>query len=267
MGDVWDSSGDVLAARERALAGIALLAFLLPLSVRAAVVAWGGPSPGAAALSGVIALAGLPLILWGLMAVVAVATDAKTTRAQAGARALRRLPAALLVTLVAAAAAIVLTLPVIAVLVASGFDFQAATAEGGGTMDVGVGAGVFLFLYAIALLIAVLWASARLFLMQPVIVNEERALGAYGRSFRLTRGLTWKLIGVTLLFAIIQSVAAFAARSVVFVVFRLLLGPAQLATATWLGAVAEALVTSAYIVVVGVFAARLYATVTAGPRA
>lgn len=260
IGDVWDQTTDVLAGRARLLAPVAGLAFFLPFAAQGAVQAYGGTSPGAAALGALVSLLAAVLAVWGLLTVIAMASDPAMTRAEAGALARRRTPAALLVALVAGAVALLATVPIVAALAASGFNFQAAAGQAGsaGAPSLSPGTALFCFAYAVLLLIAAIWASARLFLVNPVVVLERRSLGAFRRSFVLTRGLTWKLIGVTLLFSIVWAVVAFAARAVVFIVFRLLLGAGNLATAVWFGSLADAAVLSAFIVVVGVFGTRLY---------
>lgn len=262
IGDVWDSTTDVLARRGRLFVPVALLAFVLPFAVQGAIRAYGGASAGAAALGAALSILAAPLVIWGVLTVVALAGDAATTRAQAGALARRRVPAALLVALVAVAVALLATLPIFLALAASGYDFQAA-ARSDAAAPPGPGTLLFLFLYGLALAGLALWAGARLFLVNAAVVLERRGIGAFGRSFALTRGLGWKLVGVNLLLVVVLGIAGFAARSVVFIVFRLLLGGEHIATAAWLGSLADAGVTAAFIVVVSVFAARLHGAVTA----
>ncbi|WP_425228180.1 hypothetical protein [Sphingomonas sp.] len=264
IGDVWDSTTAALAGRAGLLVPVAAGAFTLPLVIRAAIQAYGGGSTGAVVLTGFIALLALPLQLWGVMTVIAVASDPVTTRGEAGRLALARLPAALLVTLIIIAAALLAVIPVGVALAASGFDFQAASAQAGSAAGPAIapGAALFLLFYALAIVVAGLWIGARLFLVNAVIVNEQRAIGAFGRSFALTRGLVFKLIGVQLILSLVLLIASFAASRVVFLVVRLLLGPAQIGTAAWIGGIADAVITSSFMVVIGVFGARLYVAVT-----
>lgn len=261
--DVWDSTTAVLAGGAGLLLPIAVLASFLPAVVQAAMTAYLPKTPGVAALAALVAIGAMVATLWGQLATVAVASDPGATRAQAGAAATGRLPAALLVTLVLVAGAIVAILPIVVALWASGFDFRAAAAQAGGagTLPVRPDAAVFIFFYGLLLAGAGLWLAARLSLLNPVILAERRGIGAIGRSTQLTRGLTLKLIGVVILFLIVLVVAGFAAKSVSFVIVRLLLGSAQVATATFVGAIAAAAVTAALIVVASVFSARLYATI------
>lgn len=267
IGDVWDSTTDVLVGRAGMLLPIAFLTYFVPASVHAAILAYGDESVTRAVLAGLVALASLGLQLWGQLAIVAVASDPTTTRADAGAAATRRFGAGLLIVLVLLAAVIAALLPIGIAMAMSGFDWQAATAQAGSATAPRLAAGAVLFclLYAMVLLVAALWLGARLFLVFPVVLNERRGIGAFGRSFQLTRGLALRLIGLSFLFVIVLLVSSWAARSVVFVVLRLLLGPDQIATATFMAALAVAAVQTALGVVAIVLATRLYAAVV-GPK-
>jgi hypothetical protein len=217
IGDVWDSTTAALAGRAGLLLPIALIAFLLPAVVQAAMTAYFPKSTAVTAVGALVSILALVATLWGQLATVAVASDPQTTRPQASAAAIARLPSALLVTLVLVAVAIVAVLPIFAALWSTGFDFRAASGQAGsaGGPRMPVGAALFTFFYGLILFVGGLWLTARLALLNPVILNERRGIGAIGRSMQLTRGLTWRLIGVILLFLIALLVAGFAAQSVV----------------------------------------------------
>ena len=267
IGNIWDSTTDVLAGRSGMLAPVAALAFFLPAAVQAAVTSYGGTSPGVAGIGALVGIAALLATLWGQLTVVGIASDPDATREAAGRAALGRLGAAVLIALILVAITVLALVPVFAVLAATGFDFRAATAgaAGGGAPSVGPGAALFCLFYGLALLIGGLWLGARLWVWSAVVLHERRGIGALGRSIALTRGLTLKLIGVGLLLGIVYGIASLAARYVVFILFRLLLGPAQLATASWLGALAAGLVGAVFSTVVAVFTARLYAALVPAP--
>lgn len=266
IGDVWDSTTDVLAGRARLLAPVAAVAFLLPSVLQSAVRLFGGASPGVAALVLLVGLIGLIAGLWGQLTVIAVASDPAATRADAGRLAAARLPADLLVWLVLGGLGLLTLVPFFVILAASGYDFAAAAAyKGVGDMPaMPAGALLPLTLYALALIVVLFWVGARLALVNAVVLNERRRLGAIARSWELTRGLTAKLIGVAMLFGIVFLIALTAAQAIVGLVFRLLLGPDQVTTALLMAAIAGALVTAAFTIVVQVFAARLYAAVIRG---
>lgn len=263
IGDVWDSTTDVLAGRAGLLVPIAALGFFLPGLVQAVIAAYGGTGPVVATLSLAVAIVVVVAAVWGQLATVAVASDPATTGVQARDAGVRRLGAGLLVTLVLVAAAIVACLPIGIALFASGYDWQAASAQAGsaGAMRVTPGAALFCFGYGLAIVAVAIWLAARLLLVNAAVLIEQRRIGAIGRSMQLTRGLTGRLVGVLILFVIVLLVATWAAQSVVFVVVRLLLGSPHIATATFAGAIAAAAVSAAFSTTVAVFGARLYAAI------
>lgn len=264
IGDVWDSTTAVLQGRAGLLAPLAGLAFFLPSIGQSAVRLYGADTPGIAALGGLIGLLVLAVSIWGQLAIIAIASHPDTTRGDAQRLALRRLPANLLVLLVLGGIALLLVMPIVAVLVATGYDFTAAANDGTGAMPtVAPGALLFLTLYGLALLILGLVVTARLFLVNAVVLNERRGIGAIARSVALTRGLTGRLIGVALLFGIVLLVVLLAGQSVVGLGFRLILGPEHIANARFMAAIAGAAVTATFTTVVQVFAARLYAAIVA----
>ncbi|HEU0044122.1 hypothetical protein [Sphingomonas sp.] len=266
---VWDGTTEVLGRRGGLLASIAFLAFFLPSAGQAAVAAYGGTSTGVALLSAVVTLVALVASVWGSLTVIGLANDPAASRAAAGRQATARLPAALLLMLVAIAVAVVAALPTVGVLAANGYDFQAAVqrAGGAGAPKLAPGVALFLFVYGLLLLLVALWLYARLLPLLPVALHERRRIGAFGRALRLTRGMTWRLIGVVLLFGVVFMVASWAAQAVVGTAARLLLGAEHITTATFIGALAAALVAAAFATVVAVFGARLYAALRAGGAA
>lgn len=263
IGSVWDSTTDVLAGRAALLVPLAALAFFLPAVLQNALMLYGGTSPGVAVAGLFVGIAALLISVWGQLATLAIASDPSTTLQTAGQRATRRLPADLLILLVLGGLTLLLIVPIVIALSATGYDF-AALAAWNGTDDLpplAPGAAAFVALYALVLVVGGLWVMARLFLVNAVVLNERRGIGAIGRSVQLTRGLTLKLIGVAVLFIVVFLVAFLAAKSVVGLVARLLLGPANITTAQFLAAIAGAALTASFTVVVQVFAARLYAAV------
>ncbi len=112
-----------------------------------------------------------------------------------------------------------------------------------------------------ALLVVAFVIGARLILLNPVILNERRGLGAVMRSFRLTRGLTLKIVGVMILFAIVLLVPMMAIQAVVGLVARLILGADAQPAIGFLAGTAGAAVTSLFSVVAAAFTAQLYVAV------
>lgn len=263
MGTVWDRTIEVLNGRTGMIAPIALFGMLLPSVIRDAYAAFATPGTMSFALIGsVLAIATLVAMLWAQLAIVAIATDPATdvteARRQAGARVLPTLGVTVLITLLAA----LLVVPPMVVLIQSGFDIAAA-ANGRSAQLTAPGAGVagFVALYSLAYLLVAIWIGARLVLLNPVILNERLGIGAIRRSVQLTKGLTWRIIGVLILFAIVMLVSTWAAQSVTGIAFRLALGADGIATATFLSGVAATVVTTAFTALAAVFTAQLYVAI------
>ena len=268
MGTVWDRALEVLRGRANILAPVAALAIFLPTVVSSAVAAYGQPAPGAApdvgasALAAIVSLVVLVASIWGQLALLAIATDPATTRADAGRQASRRLLPALGVVIVLVAIFSLLLLPAIVPLVQSGLNMQDPQAM----RALSPGVAGFAGLYFLAFFIVAIIIGARLLLLNAVILNERRGLGAIRRTFQLTRGLTWRIIGVMLLFGVLLIVSMLAVQAVVGLVFRLILGADQIATVGFLAAIAGAAVSTALTVVAAAFTAQLYVAVAGEER-
>lgn len=255
IGQVWDRTTDVLRGRTGIIAPIATLAIFLPTVVNAALTSF---APAGATttslLAAAIALAVVVATVWGTLAIIAVATDPATTRADAHRQASARLLPAIGIVVALGMILSLAFVPVVVALVQGGVDVTRPNTA----VNLSTGAASFITLYMLVLMALGLWLSARLMLLNPVILNERRGLRSVTRSIELTRGLTWRLVGVLILFAIVVLVPTLAVQAVVGVVVRLLLGEGGIATATFLAAVAGAVVTTAFSAVAAVFQAQLY---------
>jgi hypothetical protein len=260
MSDVWDRAMDVVRGRTGQLASIAALTLFLPGLVRDALPLVAAPgSVGFAAAGGLLAIAVLLVAMWGQLALLATATDPATTRADAARQASARFPAALAVTIVAVLVVLAVFLPLIAAIVLSGADLSSMGTTGA-MPDIGRGTLTFVALYILLLMIAGLVVTARFILTNAVVLNERRGLGAFGRSWQLTRGLTWRLIGVMLLYIVVVLVAMSAAQFITGAVLGLILG--RTAWVVFLTAAVGGVVTTIFSVIATAFTAQLYVAVT-----
>lgn len=254
IGTVWDRTVEVFNGRTSILAAIAAPTLFLPSAASAAVTAF---APNNVALSLIATIIVGLVALWGALALTAVASDPATDRAAAYRAGSSALPKAILVVVALIVAGALIVAPAIGLLHAAGFDWAAAQRGGGQeTMDAAK-AGGFL-LYCLVAAIVGVWIGARLFLLYPVVLNERRGIDAFGRSFALTRGLTWKIIGVLILYAIVLVVVLLAVTSVTGLIFRLLLGGGNIAIVQFLAGVVGAVVTAVFGTLQAVFAAQLY---------
>lgn len=257
IGTVWDRTVDVLQGRAGMLFVLALGFMFVPTVIGNGIALFAGTGMGARAASGIVNIAASLLLLAGLLAVTAAASDPRVDQRDAAATGLVRLgPAVGLILLVAAAAAVVMV-PIAYLVFASGATYNAAT----GRIDVtrAAGGGIALAgLLSLLVFLAGLWLSAKLVPLFAVIVNERLGLGAFRRSFALTRGATLRLIGVLILYGVVLLVVMTAATTVIGLIARLLLGADAPAGVAFVVAVVSAAVTAVASVVQAVFYAQYY---------
>jgi hypothetical protein len=264
MGTVWDRTVEFLGDEIGTLVPIALLAILVPTSINSNLWAlMPNAAPGLRLAAGVAVLALSILVLWGQLAVTALALY--PARHGATAAATRRLPAALAVMLIVVVACLVAAVPFGVILAASGVD--PATLGTQELPAIPPGAGLGLGLYALLLFGVGLWLAARLMLVTPIVVAERRALGAFGRSFALTRGLALKIIGVLFLFVLVSWVAQGAATLVFGSIFRLVTNGegGAVSLASVLTTIVVAVVETGFTVLGTAFTAKLYAALAPSP--
>ncbi len=264
IGDVWDSTTDVLAGRTSLLAAFAGGALFLPAALQAAVRAFTArPASGMSVATAVVVVVVAVIALWARLAITAVALHPETNGGQAQVQAARRLLPMIGALLVLAAAGIVLLIPILVVLTRAGLDWTALGAGGRASLPVLTGGSMwFMRLYLPALVVLALWVVARVkLLLGPVVLEERRVIGAIGRAAALTRGMTWKLIGVILLYYVVLWVCVLAATALSGLLFRLLLGSG--AWTGFLATIVGAAVGVTLDTVAQVFGARLYAATAA----
>ena len=266
MGDVWDRTTDVLSGRGRTLAGIAAVAIFLPGVVRNGYSLYvGQDTPATTLIGGLIGIIVSLVAVWGQLTLIALSTDPATTETQAAAMGRGRLLPAIGVGLLIGIGFGVFLLPIFIALVGAGWSPQAMQA--GQMPTLSGGQSGFIGLYALAYVIIFLWVAARLALWTAVMVNERLGIGAIRRSFALTRGITWRIIGVFVLYLIVLAISFTAVRAVTGVVFGLILGTGAKATVGFLAAVAGGVVTAGFSTVAAVFTAQLYVATRAWPAA
>lgn len=264
MGTVWDRTVEFLGDNLSLIVPIALLAILVPTSISASLAplrAGGGGSGATQFVVTLLALAFAVAGLWGQLAIAALAIDPAIGRDAHRVATARLLPA-IGVYVALFAAILLLLVPVGVLLFAGGVDFaRLAAAEPdlsglpGATMTV-------LAIYLFVLMVALVFVGARLAPLTPVIVAERRGPGAIARAFALSRGLTWALVGVILLYVVVAGVADLAARSVFGSVLGLLSrGEGPVTVASVITAIAAAAVQTGFTVLAAAFTARLYVAI------
>lgn len=257
MGNVWDRTTEFLGDHLSAIVPIALLAIVLPSALSTLIEPVTKTGGAAAVMVNLVALILGIAGIWGQLFVVALALQPGAGRGAAMQVAGARLLPLIGIIFILMLALFALMLPVPIALIVTGFDMRAAmlTAQ----PAVSPAAGWFITVYLIVLIPLMIFVTARLLLLTSVIVAERRGLGAIRRSFALTRGLVWKIIGMTILYGIVVLVAMMAARTVFGSVLRIVLGGEGLVTpATVLTALVLAIVQAIFVVLASAFCAKLY---------
>lgn len=193
MSTVWDRTAEFLSDNIGAVVPIALIAFFVPASIGGSFQSvFLTASPGLVLALRLVQLAFAVLSVWGSLVITAMALDGASGET-AGATARRRLLPALAVSVVLGIAMLALTLPIPVFLAGYGYDLTAIAR--GEAVEIDATAAAFVWIYFLLLSIAFVWIGARLIVTTPVIVREQRMLGAVPQSWRLTRGSTWRIVG------------------------------------------------------------------------
>jgi len=263
MGNVWDRTTEFLSDNLGAAVPIALLAIFVPQSISGAIkLAGTAVAPG---LGQTIMLALLLPMVWGQLAVTALALRPDAGRGAAQSTATRQFLQFLLAMLILFGVLILLILPIIIALAASGIDLAALTSGAAGPKpDISPALAGFIGLYGLAWLVVAVFVSVRFSsLLVAVIAAEGGVVAALRRSFALSRGIAWKLLGVVLLFGLVVGVASIAVTSVFGALFHFLdpsAGP--FAIGSIIVAILGGLVTTAYYVIQSSFMAKVYLAAT-----
>lgn len=261
VGTVWDAAVEAVRGRMNLILPVAAFALFLPSVVQTGLTAYAAPvaerGVGASLLAAALLFGTGLLTLWGSLAITAITSDPATTSGDAGRLATARLLPLLGVSIVLGFAAMLLLIPPIALIAGSGVNLTALNQPGAMT-GMGGGTALSLGLYALLLIGFLLWITARLLPLAPTVLHERLGLGAIGRTFRLTRGAGLKLVGVIVLYGIVVGVASGAAQAVSFILFRLLLGAENIATATFLAGIVSAVIATVLSVLATAFIAQLY---------
>lgn len=265
MGTVWDRATEFLGDNIGALFPIILVGIFLPLSISDNLAPLGAQVDQSQKL--VLSLFNLVLTIvsmFGQFVVMTMAIDGEQSVRQAIRTVFARLLLILLVTVILLVIVFGLALPIVIALGMANLDMAALSSGNPDQVAAalrGMSPGVawFIALYAMAWAIAVVWISARLILTTSVVIAERLGVGALGRSFGLTRGITFKIIGVLLLYVIVSFVAILAAKAVFGTVAGLLIGTVgPLTVAGVIVSIAVGLVDTLFTALQSAFLGKLY---------
>lgn len=258
MGNVWDRTAEFLSDNLGTLLPIALLAIFVPATISANLSGLQqNATTGTATLLGLGMFALAMVGFWGQLAVTALAIDPALGR-QASQVATRRFPAALLLMILLVVVVIVLMIPVGVLLAVGGVDLAAI--QPGATPEIPPVVAVWVFFYLMVMFFVGLWLLSRLAVVIPSVVGDRLAIGAITRSWRLTRGVALKIVGVLILYAIVSIVANLAATSAFGAIMYLVAGNGEdgISLASVLTTIVGGAISTGFTVLGTAFLAKLY---------
>lgn len=258
IGKAWDEAKASLRANRKLLVPVALGLVLLP----AVVVSMVEPrvSPGEAPPPGAWMLIGLAMVivmLIGELAIVLMVNGWRGSVGEAIGKAARRTPTFILAALILLVPAILL----FSILLGLAGAGTSATGQIDWTNFNPIG-----WLLIFACLLALIYLSIRLLPLIAVVACEEiGAIAALKRSFTLTSGHFWRLLGFLMLLMLAFLIVAWAVGMIVGGLVTIALGqPESWSLALLLIALAGGLVQAGFVLVYTAMMARIYAQLSTG---
>lgn len=263
MGYVWDRTVETLGERLAVILPFALFGIFLPSCITTVLAALREiAGPGLRISLSLVSLAASLLSLWVQLAIVAAAVDVRRAAGEMSRIASRRLLPLIGVFLLIGIVVGVLMLPAFVLLALGGLDPMAIQAGQVTLSRLTPGFVGAALLYGLIAFVVILFVSARLAPLSAVVAEERRGAGAITRAFRLTRGLTWRLVGVILLYGVVSVIATLAVQTVFGTLLRLFdSGTGAVTVTAIVTAAATAAVSTAFTVLATVFCARLYVAI------
>ena len=264
MGTVWDRATEFLGDNIGAVTPIAVAAIFLPASINDAIAPLGTANPDLQTWVGIASIILAVAAIFGQLAIMALALDAGRTASSAAGLALGKLLWAVIITVMLLAGLFLALAPIAVIAVAAGLDTAGFTTNDQAAISAAIGAlpgSVILVIlgYMLVWAVAVIWVSARLTLAYPALIGENLGLGAIRRSWVLSKGLAWKIVGVLLLYIVVSAVAGLATKAAFGGVLGLIAGGAEPGSvASVLTSVAVGAVGTAFEVLQAAFVAKLY---------
>jgi len=257
MSTVWDRTTAFIASAMASVLPIAIALLFVPIALE--LVLQPALLTGDALVRAVVTLVLAAAQLTGTLALIVLVLGATLHAGEAARAALARLLVVIGILILLGMIGALVAVPMGIGLAASGINVAALRTGTAGAPSISPGLALFLVLYAIAYVVFVVWATARLIVIEPVILAERRGVGAIGRAFALTRGLTWRIVGVLILYAVVATVAILAAREVFGALFGLIAGgDGAITVASVLTAIVVAVVSAGFKTVAAVFVGKLY---------
>ena len=266
MSTVWDRTTAFAGAALGAIVPIALVLLFVPVSIQLAITPL--VAKQAPAVQIVVMFVFWIVELLGTLSLIALVLGGMARPAEAVRAALGRLGPAVAIFILLGILVGIASIPFALVMHKAGMNMtllKAGDVAGMGTL--GAGSAWFLLVYALVLVVVGIWITARLLVIEPVILAERRGIGAIAHAFRLTRGLALKIVGVLILYSVVATIAVWAAQAVFGSIFALIASnDGDIGIATVLTAIVVAAVSTAFKVIAALFIAKLYQAIGEGDQ-
>jgi hypothetical protein len=248
----WEQTMSCLAADGRLLATVAAALVALPLVVTGVLMPEGFSATDVDRLwSGLLLLVVGLLLLVAQLALVRLALSPSVSVGEALAHSVRRLPSYLLAWVVIGIGFFIVVTVGAAALIASGVQVS--------DQQIPASPATWAVMIALIAVYCVIWV--RVIAMAAPIASAE-SLGAIAlirRSWDLTAGNFWRLLGFALLFFVGGVIAVWAVAAVTALLVRVLFGaPDPLSVSALILAIVNAVANAAVVTVLTVMLARIY---------
>ena len=248
----WEQTKSCLAADGPLLATVAAAFVALPLVVMGVLMPEGFSATDVDRLwSGLLLLVVGLLLLVAQLALVRLALSPSVSVGEALAHSVRRLPSYLLAWVVIGIGFFIVVTVGAAALIASGVQVS--------DQQIPASPATWAVMIALIAIYCVIWV--RVIAMTAPIASAESlgALALIRRSWDLTAGNFWRLLGFALLFFVGGVIAVWAVASVTALVVRVLFGaPDPLSVSALILAIVNAVANAAVVTVLTVMLARIY---------
>lgn len=248
----WEQTKSCLAADGPLLATVAAAFVALPLVVTGVLMPEGFSATDVDRLwSGLLLLVVGLLLLVAQLALVRLALSPSVSVGEALAHSVRRLPSYLLAWVVIGIGFFIVVTVGAAALIASGVQVS--------DQQIPASPATWAVMIALIAIYCVIWV--RVIAMTAPIASAESlgALALIRRSWDLTAGNFWRLLGFALLFFVGGVIAVWAVASVTALLVRVLFGaPDPLSVSALILAIVNAVANAAVVTVLTVMLARIY---------
>jgi hypothetical protein len=246
----WEDTKAIVARDGRLFTSVALALIALPTAVTTLIMPSGMSQSTATWVDVVIIIASL-IALAGQLALMRLALGPSITVGGAIAHGIRRMPFYFVAVLLICIALVLAAIPFAFALVAMGVQIEPKPQEVSGP----------LFAAAVLYLILLFGTAVRMVMAAPAASAEEIGpIRIIRRSWSLTSGSFWRLLGFLILFFVGAIVALMAVQSVVALTVTVALGPLEpMSASALIVALVQALANAAISTLFAVMVARIYA--------